>query len=363
VVSGRLSAEGGRGNVRLPRPEDDPAAESYPVVSGRRAWTGGDLPPKDALAFALPAAAVARLVQVASALAETRRPLSNFRSADFSDPGLAAALAAPFREVQNGRGFAIIRSLPVADLPLNVVKIAYWGLGTLIGRGQSQSNLGDVIGEVADVTDRDPYARGYRSSKELMLHTDICDMIALLAVRSAKVGGLSSVASAFSVHNLFLSERPDLLPALYAGARNHRRGEHAPAEAPVTPHRVPVFSVTDNAFSIRYVRPYITHGLKATGESNPALLEALDVLDNFADRVKATFPLEPGEILLLNNLTTLHARTAFEDGPEPERKRLLLRLWLNKDGFRQTSPNLHLYGVGDGIPYVPGRTSSYEGFD
>jgi hypothetical protein len=282
---------------------------------------------------------------------------------EFSDPELTAALAAPFCEVQNGRGFAIIRGLPVADLPLDVVKVAYWGLGTLIGRGQSQSNLGDLVGEVADLTDRDPHARGYRSANELNLHTDICDMIALLAVRSAKSGGLSSVASAFSVHNLFLSERPDLLPALYAGARNHRRGEEAPDEEPVTPHRVPVFSVTDNALSIRYVRPYITHGLKATGESNPALIEALDVLDGFADRVKATFPLEPGEILLLNNLTTLHARTGFEDWPEPERKRLLLRLWLNRDGFRQTSPNLHLYGVGDGIPHVPGRTASYEGFD
>ena len=315
------------------------------------------------MAFTLPRAAVERLVRIASALAETRRPFSNFRTVDFSDPELTAALAAAFCEVQNGRGFAIIRGLPVADLPLDVVKVAYWGLGTLIGRGQSQSNFGDVIGEVADVTHRDPHARGYRTAKELSLHTDICDMIALLAVRSAKTGGDSSVASAFSVHNLFLSERPDCLPALYAGARNHRRGEQAPDEEPVTPHKVPVFSVTGNALSIRYVRPYITHGLQATGESNPALLEALDVLDGFADRVKATFPLAAGEVLLLNNLTTLHARTGFEDWAEPERKRLLLRLWLNKDGFRQTSPDLHLYGVGNGIPYVPGRTSSYEGFD
>jgi len=335
---------------------------SHPVVSDRRAWTGPDLPPKDALAFTLPPTAVERLVRIADGLAKTGRPVSASRRVDFLDPELIAALAAPFEEVRNGRGFAVIRGLPVARLPLDVVKVAYWGIGTLIGRGQSQSNLGDRIGEVVDVTDRDPHARGYRSAKELTLHTDICDMIALLAVRLAKAGGLSSVASAFSVHNLFLSERPDLLPALYSGARNHRRGEQAPDEEPVTPHRVPVFSVTDGALSIRYVRPYITHGLQATGESNPKLIESLDALDGFANRVKATFPLEPGEILLLNNLTTLHARSAFEDWPEPERKRLLLRLWLNADGFRPVNPHLHLYGSGDGIPCVPGRTSSYEGF-
>ena len=336
---------------------------SYPVIMGRRAWTGRDLPSKDAQVFRLPPGAVDRLIHVAEALTRIGRPLSACRRLDFLDPDLIAALEAPFDEVRNGRGFAILRGLPVAELPHDVLKIAWWGLGTLIGRGQSQSNLGDLVGEVADVTDRDPHARGYRSARELRLHTDICDMIALLAVRSAKSGGLSAVASAFSIHNLFLRERPDLLPALYLGARNHRRGEEALGEAPVTPHRVPVFSVTAGALSIRYVRPYITHGLKATGDSNPRLIEALDALDGFADRVKVTFPLEPGEILLLNNLTTLHARSAFEDWPEPERKRLLLRLWLNADGFRPVSPRLNLYGAGDGIPPVPGRTASYAGFE
>ncbi len=336
---------------------------SYPVIMGRRAWIGRDLPPKEAEVFRLPPAAVERLVHVAGALAKIGRPLSACRRVDFLDPELNAALEAPFEEVRNGRGYAVLRGLPANELPLDVLKIAWWGLGTLIGRGQSQSNLGDLVGEVADATDRDPHARGYRSARELTLHTDICDMIALLAVRSAKSGGLSSVASAFSVHNLFLRERPDLLPTLYLGGRNHRRGEEAPGEAPVTPHRVPVFSVTHCALSIRYVRPYIVHGLKATGDSNPRLIEALDALDGFADRVKVTFPLEPGEILLLNNLTTLHARSAFEDWREPNRGRLLLRLWLNADGFRPVSPRMNLYGAGDGIPHVPGRTSSYAEFE
>jgi hypothetical protein len=335
---------------------------AYPFILDRRAWIGKNLAAKDAQAFVLPSAAVERLIQVANALVRIGRPLSACRRVDFLDPELIAALEAPFDEVRNGRGFAVLRGFPVVGPSPDVLRVAWWGLGTLIGRGQSQSNLGDLVGEVVDVTDRDPHARGYRSARELTLHTDICDMIALLSVRAAKAGGLSSVASAFSVHNLFLRERPDLLPALYAGARNHRRGEEAPGEAPVTPHRVPVFSVTDGALSIRYVRPYITHGLEATGQTNPRLIEAIDALDGYADRVKVTFPLEPGEILLLNNLTTLHARSAFEDWPEPDRKRLLLRLWLNADGFRPISPRLNLYGAGDGIPHVAGRTSSYEAF-
>jgi hypothetical protein len=37
---------------------------------------------------------------------------------------------------------------------------------------------------------------------------------------------------------------------------------------------------------------------------------------------------EEGDIQLLNNHTTLHARTAFEDHDEPERQRHLLRMWI-----------------------------------
>jgi hypothetical protein len=35
-----------------------------------------------------------------------------------------------------------------------------------------------------------------------------------------------------------------------------------------------------------------------------------------------------GEMLFLNNRWLLHNRTAFQDYPEPERRRHLVRLWL-----------------------------------
>ena len=39
--------------------------------------------------------------------------------------------------------------------------------------------------------------------------------------------------------------------------------------------------------------------------------------------------LEPGDIQWLSNHTVMHARTEYEDWPEPQRKRHLLRLWLS----------------------------------
>jgi len=42
----------------------------------------------------------------------------------------------------------------------------------------------------------------------------------------------------------------------------------------------------------------------------------------------------PGDMQWVHNHTMLHDRTAFEDWPEPERKRHLLRLWLAVPGAR-----------------------------
>ena len=46
----------------------------------------------------------------------------------------------------------------------------------------------------------------------------------------------------------------------------------------------------------------------------------------------------PGDIQLVHNHTVLHDRTAFDDWPEPERRRHLLRLWLAPPGARELPP-------------------------
>ena len=42
---------------------------------------------------------------------------------------------------------------------------------------------------------------------------------------------------------------------------------------------------------------------------------------------------EPGDMQFLCNYVVLHSRTDYEDWPEPERKRHLLRLWLRTPGM------------------------------
>ena len=63
---------------------------------------------------------------------------------------------------------------------------------------------------------------------------------------------------------------------------------------------------------------------------------ALDLLDELANdpALKLDMEFQPGDIQILHNYQILHDRTDYEDWPEPERKRHLLRLWLGvPDGW------------------------------
>ena len=42
---------------------------------------------------------------------------------------------------------------------------------------------------------------------------------------------------------------------------------------------------------------------------------------------------QPGDIQWLNNSVILHAREAYDDDPDPARRRHLLRLWLAAHNF------------------------------
>jgi hypothetical protein len=59
-------------------------------------------------------------------------------------------------------------------------------------------------------------------------------------------------------------------------------------------------------------------------------VEALDMVDALANdpALNLEMELQRGDIQLVHNHTILHDRTAFEDWPEAERKRHLLRLWI-----------------------------------
>jgi len=256
------------------------------------------------------------------------------------------------------RGFVVLRRLPVEDYSKDEIGMIFWGIGSYLGHGLSQSVLGDRLGHVKDFSREDPLARAYRNKQELSPHTDSCDLVGLACLRDAHQGGVSRLTSALTVHNVMLEEYPEALERLYRGYVFHRRGEEKPGDLPHTPYRVPVYSNTDGKVSARYVRTYVEAGEAAAGhQMDEAELAVLDHFEEVTKRpeLMLEFTLQPGEMYFINNYTILHARTAFDDGDaEEDRRRHLLRLWLEVPQMRPVHP----YIRSGGIEAVPGRIPS-----
>jgi hypothetical protein len=49
------------------------------------------------------------------------------------------------RQIADGRGFVVVRRLPVEDYSKDEIGMIFWGIGTHLGRGLSQSVLGDRL--------------------------------------------------------------------------------------------------------------------------------------------------------------------------------------------------------------------------
>jgi hypothetical protein len=289
--------------------------------------------------------------------------LNDLRREHFELPSLKPLIDEIRREIADGRGFIVLRRLPVEEYSKNELAMIFWLIGTHLGHGVSQSVLGDRLGHVKDFSREDPLARAYRNKQELSPHTDLSDLVGLVCLRSAMRGGVTRLTSALSMHNVMLSECPEVLERLYQGYVFHRRGEEQPGDLPYTPYRVPVYSALDGQVSVRYVRSYVEAGETAVGRRmGEAELAVLDRFEQISKRPELTleFTLQPGEMYFLNNYTILHARTAFEDFEEEDRRRHLLRLWLEAPWMRRVHPHVHLFEGGSGIQAVAGRTPSFD---
>jgi hypothetical protein len=266
-------------------------------------------------------------------------------------------------EVMNGSGLLILSGFPVDRYSRDELGMIHFGLGTHFGKAQSQSVMGDRLGHVVDIGGKDPKERAYRNSTELDMHTDACDLVAMMCLQQARSGGYSGYVSAISIYNEIVARRPDLLPILFEGFHYHRFGEEAPGQSPVTEEKIPVFSFHEGLLSVNYLRSYIE--MAAEQMQTPLTApqtEALDLVDEIAldPRFALKFVTRPGEAVFFNNLTVLHNRTAFEDSPIESEKRHLLRLWLIAHEPRPVCGSLRIY-EGRGIDRQEGRSTYFSG--
>lgn len=315
-------------------------------------WTAAAIGDPGALAVRFSAAELAQMDAVVAAAGRAGWTAEDVPDGLFDWPAVDRRMKAVLAELQGGRGFVVMDGLPVERMSKADLQLVYWGLGLSLGSPVSQSVKGDRLGQVRDMTATDPNARAYQNKNELSPHTDHTELVGLMCLRDALSGGETPLANALAIHNEILATRPDLLAPLYRGFRYHRRGEEQEGDAPMTPHRVPVFSRVGDTVSCRLIRPYIEAGAAAQGV--PLTAEetaALDLVRELArdPRFRVPLRLAPGSVIFFNNYVVLHERTPFVDRDAPDEKRHLVRLWLVPEDFRDVVPEIEIYSTKGGI--------------
>lgn len=310
-----------------------------PAVEGPAAWRGVDMAASGEWLETLSDADCAEIGTAAkAALDAAGGDIAAIKADAFPLPTLAGRIAKIENDILNGRGFALMRGLPVDDWGVELSAAAFYGIGAHMGSARSQNAKGHILGHVRDLgrDPNDPSARIYQTTARQTFHTDSTDIVGLLCLKTAKAGGESMLVSAMTAYNVMRAEAPELALELFRPNAIDRRGEVPVGMkgyyllSPLTWH--------EGRLTVHYQRRYIDSAERF--DDAPRLTEkriaALDMFDRLANDPanKLDMEFKPGDIQLAHNHTLMHDRLGFEDWPEPERRRHLLRLWLACPGAR-----------------------------
>jgi hypothetical protein len=303
-------------------------------IDGPMAWRGADFAGPGDFTYRLSAADIAEIDSALHGIARRGVGLLDIDRDRFPLPRLGKLLTALRDEtLLAGRGFAVLRGLPVERWSMAETAAAYLGIGAWFGRPVSQNAKGHILGHVRDLGRRidDPTARIYQTTHKQTFHTDSVDIVALLCLKTAKSGGLSRIVSSIHLYNEMFARAPELAAELFQPFCFDRRGEVPPGKDPW--YVTPIFHWHGGALSVFYGNRYYIQSAQRFPDV-PRLtapqIAALDLFDALANDPSNHLDVEfkPGDVQLIHNHVILHDRTDFEDWPESERKRHLLRLWL-----------------------------------
>ncbi|MDP6871951.1 MAG: TauD/TfdA family dioxygenase [Alphaproteobacteria bacterium] len=327
-------------------------AENIAPVEGDCAWYGEALADDPRWRFSLSDEDIEELRDALAGVRARGLAWRDMRKADFPLPRLAGKLADMVAELEHGSGLANLSGLPVEAFG-DGLRHVWYGIGLHMGQPVYQDCNGllmrDIQNESQDtdtilghkLTARD--GSTFTSSKartlsngQLRFHTDRTDVVALLCLRQAAVGGVSRIASSATVHNVMLQRHPDLAALLYSPYHRSRLGEERGGEA--LSYALPVFGQRDGRFTSHYSRTYVEAAQEMPNV--PAMEDrhwrALDVLHDLADELCMEMTMQAGDMQFINNHVIYHARTAYQDHPgsDIDQRRCLHRLWLSMPNSR-----------------------------
>jgi len=320
---------------------------SFAAIEGPCAWQGSAMVDDPRWRFALSGADIVELQAAWASVQQRGLPWNQMRKADFPLAGLAGKLADMAAELEDGSGLANLSGLPVGAFG-DGLRHVWCGIGLHLGQPVYQDCNGLLMRDIQDESQDTDSVLGHRltardgstfkSSKArtlsnalLRFHTDRCDVVGLLCVRQAPVGGISRIASSAAVHNMMLQRRPDLAALLYEPYHRARLGEERGGE--LLSYALPVFGQRDGRFTSHYSRTYVeaAQEMLDVPRMDAAQWEAMDMLHDLAAELCLEMTMQPGDMQFINNHVIYHARSAYQDqaGAALEQRRCLHRLWLS----------------------------------
>lgn len=320
--------------------------------AGPSAWIRAQMQADPSWRYQLSKDEVDQVRRALEAAKATGKPLEQVTAEDFPLGSLHDRIRRLAKELEDGRGFELWRGLPVDEWTLEERSIAYWGLGRHLGDPVVQNARGELFGHVRDTTGTDPQtnadSRFYHTNRAAPFHVDGADIVGLMCVRSSKAGGASLIVSSTSIYNALLRDHPELLPLLYQPLWFDHRGERNAVTG--KPYWVTsICGYNGQKLSTMYLRNFIESAQRYEGAPplTPEHHRLLALIDQYAESPELCLSMDfrPGDIQWLNNHVTLHSRTGFTDWPEPERKRWLMRLWLNQFQRDRFTDTYGFYGI------------------
>jgi hypothetical protein len=307
-----------------------------PIATGA-VWNARTVGAPQTWTYELDERARVAIVEAANAMRDAGVTPDTATSSSVGLDALAPLTARWIEELRSGRGFVLVRNFPVDLLDETTTELAYLAFGLQFGVPVSQDASGTLLGHVRDqrVPRSSPAIRRYATNERQDFHTDGADIIGLLCLQRARRGGESRIVSAAAVYNEILATDPGALDVLYEPMAWDRNDEQAPGEPPF--FAMPVLSDATGQPRFFYIGWYIRDAQRhadaprLTSEQVAAMERIEAIANDPAFYVEMDF--RPGDIQLLNNAVILHSREAYEDDPEPSRRRHLLRLWLAAHDF------------------------------
>lgn len=315
--------------------------EPLQVLTDASLWFSAEFADPASFTLALTGAMKAELLGATHSAATKRLAFDKLTPSTFPLPKIRPLLDDVVSVLEEGRGFSVLRGVPVEDLDADGRVLAIAGLASHLGELVAQSVHGNKIEEITDRDQRlDHAARGYAGTRALPFHTDGSDYAALLCLSAAAVGGESLLASAAAAHETIRSQAPRLLSVLERGFFHHRRGEQPAGEPAVFPGRQAVFRIERGLMHAFYNRNYPDWLAREGIEMTEIETAAQDFLDEVLQRSEhqLEMQLQAGDLQFINNYTVLHSRNAYQDSPA--RRRSLLRVWIRNRAACRSGPNI-----------------------